>query len=187
MQFFPPKAPAKGYFQQATDKIHSHTSPTSSSHHLTYIIIIYINITYINITYINIIYLIMYITYITYIIYIIYIFYNIIIYIIVYINIIYTIYTIYIIIYTYIIYINIMYIICQELIRRRKTPIDSGVNTQEKNSYQEPLLKTPTKHISSSINSLFGGRAVQVGSANRNPFARNEVRCPKAEVIAIFR
>ena len=35
----------------------------------------------------------------------------------------------------YIIYINIMYIIFQELTHRRKTPIESGVNTQEKDSY----------------------------------------------------
>ena len=33
--------------------------------------------------------------------------------------------------------------------------------------------------LSGFINCLLGGRAVQVGSANRNPFARNAVRCPK--------
>ena len=75
-----PKAPAKGFFSsRPCTKFILITSPTSSSHHLTYIIFIYINITYINIIYL--------IIYITYIIYIIYIFYNIIIYI----NIIYTI------------------------------------------------------------------------------------------------
>ena len=133
-----PESYCEGFSPTRHLKKSSITSPTSSSsHHLTYIVIIYTNIIYINITY-----LVIYITYITYIIYIMYIFYNIIIYVIIYINIIYT---IYIIIYIYIIYINIMYIIFQELIRRRKTPIDSGVNTQEKNSDQELLQKTPTK------------------------------------------
>ena len=64
----------------------------------------------------------------------------------------------------------------QELIRRRKTPIDSGINTQEKKSYQGVLQKLLQNSyiISSSIYSFLGGRAVKVGPANRNPFARND-------------
>ena len=105
-----PESSCEGFFSNRTPtKIILITSPTSSSHHLTYITIIYANIIYI-----NIIYLIIYITYI------------------IYSNIIYT---IYIIIYMYINYINIRYIIFQEFIRKRKTPIDSGVTTQETNSY----------------------------------------------------
>ena len=64
---FFPKAPAKVFFSnRPPTKIILITSPTSSSHHLTYIIIIYTNSIYI-----NIIHLIIYITYIIYIIYII--------------------------------------------------------------------------------------------------------------------
>ena len=115
---------------------------TSSSHHLTYTIILYINIIYI-----NIVYLIIYITYIIYIIYVIYI---IIIYIIIHMNIMYI---MDIVIYMYIIYISIMYIFQQFIGRRKGLPrtptknsdnkflqlfhsgLESGVNTHAKNSY----------------------------------------------------